>query len=388
MVQRSYIAIFFVFSLSLALTLPLISYSSSHAQMQCDVVINRSAVPDLNFDRLTLLITVNDATNIQLSSHSQAVPFTKVGSQIMVTTELGELNLEFDSGSNTNNLCKTTKAPLLNDRRWAWSHGFDDNVNLKAAIDEFRAKSWPATLFLIANVYDQTREESYIVDEPYVNRELIPAGWVLGNHSWSHEVFPLEPSIEDYRDDIRKAQTRLEDGISRSSNPDLKVISFASPNFSSWYELPFYQVAPTNDLMLLEVGNDIVFQVANNQDYHYADGSIPAFGTRTKIGRDPTIEISSSEVIENMDWMSQHSSDSVRFWYNTLSHGDNEANIKQVIDHVWDNYGPNGADEAWVTSSTEIYSYILTRDNSVITTTMNGDVLESGSSIYLPLILR
>ena len=370
---------------------------STHSQTQqdCNITVDRSAVPDFDYKDLTFIVQVNDSAEIVVSdSNGTDIPFTQSGATILFNTDTTSITVTLIPGTNLANLCETTVAPLLNNKRWAWSHGFDDNVDLVPAIDAFKAKSWPATLFLIAKDYDQFRQETHwIIDEPYVNSEIVTVnGWAIGNHSWDHERFEVaNPTIEDYRKDIRDAQEKLEVSLDRSSNPDLKIISFASPNFSDKYEQPFADVSATTDLILLETGADFLITVNESSSYTSSDRTASPFNGRNKIGRDATIEWAPEVVIDIMDWMSANSSEYRRFWYNSLAHGGQESNIQTVLDHAWGNYGPGGTDELWVATSTEIYSYLMTRDTVEISVEMTESdssipEIEDDNDIYLPMI--
>lgn len=368
---------------------------NTQVQASCNISINRSAVPDLYFNNLTLIVQVNDASDFAVISNGQSIPFTQVGPNLIITTDAESLSVVLTPGTNLANLCDVEKAALLDDKRWVWSHGFDDNVNLLAAIQEFRAKSWPATIFPIAKDYDQTREQDWITDEPYVNRELLPAGWALGNHSWNHERFDTStPTTDNYRADILDAQTRFNEGIARSATPNFKVMVFASPNFSGNYDEPFTEATQTTDLKLLETGNDFMLVVTGDAAYAPEGSPVTAqpLAGRTKIGRDISIEINPADTTARIDWMAANATEFRRFWYNTLSHGDREVNLKIVLDHIWNNYGPNGTNEAWVASSTEVYSYVVTRDNATVSVETSDEIPEineeenSPNKLYLPMI--
>lgn len=374
--------LFGVISLYLLGLLIIPQTTNSQSTQDCTISIDRSAVPSLNFNEITIVVQLNDASDIVVRNGSTPISYTQVGPNIMFNTDASEVVVTHIPGTNLANLCETSVAPLRDDKKWVWSHGFDDNVGLALSIDEFKAKSWPATIFLIAKDYDPIRDESHwIIDEPYINSQIIPTeGWVIGNHSWNHERFEVDnPTIEDYRNDILDAQVKLEESIDRSSNPDFKIISFAAPNFSDKYEQPFADVAAITDLLLLETGGDFLITV--NETTPYSEGNLNAspFNGRNKIGRDPRIEWSPEEVIGIMDLISANSSEYRRLWYNSLAHGNQEANIKQVLDHAYNNYGPAGTNELWVATSTEVYSYLTIRDNVQISvaSSENGDALES-----------
>ena len=355
----------------------------------CNIILDVSAVPQLYYKDATLLIQVNDATDISLSSGRDSIPFTQAGNQLIVTTQATELSLSLSPGSQSADLCKVTPAPLRDDKKWAWSHGFDDNTFLKNAISEFRAKSWPATIFAIAKDYRIDRNENWIVDEPFYNQTLLSEGWALGNHSWNHERFDTStPTSEDYKEDILKGQAHLEAAIGRSFAPDFRVMVFASPNFSSAYNQPFAEAMAETDLLLQETGNDYLLTVNSDSDFTAGSNTARTLTNRTQIGRDISIEFAPEQVIATIDWMSNNQSSGQRFWYNSLAHGTKEANIKAVIDHVWQNYGPEGSNEAWVASSSEIYSYILKRDAMKINVEITGQAIDPAleNKVYIPAI--
>ncbi|MEI7772256.1 MAG: hypothetical protein WCI67_19860, partial [Chloroflexales bacterium] len=87
----------------------------------------------------------------------------------------------------------------------------------------------------------------------------------------------------------------------------------------------------------------------------------------TEIGRDSDVEGAPEKVNAVLDWMAANKAADRHFWLNTLSHGDREADLGQILDHAYTTYGPGGSDEIWVAPSDEIYSYLLTRDKVVVT---------------------
>ena len=387
--------IFIPIALAILLAIIYPTIGITQEQASCNISIDRGAVPDLYFNDLTLLVQVNDASDFAVISNGKTIPYTQVGPDLKITTDADSLSVVLTPGSNLANLCDVEKAALFDNKKWVWSHGFDDNVNLLPAITEFREKSWPATIFAIAKDYDQTREQDWITDEPYVNRELLPEGWALGNHSWNHERFETStPTIDNYRADILDAQVRFNEGISRSSTPNFKVIVFASPNFSGNYDEPFAEATQTTDLKLIETGNDYMLVVTGDAAYAPEGSPIMAqpIAGRNKIGRDISVEINPADVVGRIDWMAANATEFRRFWYNTLSHGEREINLKIVVEHVWNNYGPNGTNEAWVASSTEVYSYILTRDNATVSVETSDEIPEineeenNPNNLYLPMI--
>ncbi|MFK7802844.1 MAG: polysaccharide deacetylase family protein [Anaerolineae bacterium] len=395
---------FIIFPIALAALFALFSPSvgKSQEQISCNISIDRSAVPELYFNNLTLLIQVNDSSDFTIIQGETTLEHTRVGANLMVTTQADEISLILTPGTNLANLCDVEKAHLLNDKQWAWTHGFDDNVNLIPAIEAFRDKNWPATIFIIAKDFDKDRQEDWIVDEPFMNDTLLLDGWALGNHSWNHERFETSnPTAADYKADILDGQTRLEAGIARSLIPQFKLMVFAAPNFSSAYDAPFAEATETTDLKLIETGNDFMLVVTGDAPFSTDEtNTAQPIAGRNKIGRDISIETNPAAVIGKLDWMANNSNEDRRFWYNTLAHGNHEISMMSVLDYVWGNYGPGGTDEAWVSSSTEVYSYILNRDNATVDVELSEEIpdIPPGGSypppetedeptkLYLPMI--
>ncbi len=336
--------------------------------------INRNNVPNLYFDEVTLIVTVGNASNISVTAGATPITSTynATDGTVHFSTSATQVTVTFDSLAPSNNIGDVQKASLKDNKNWVWSHGFDDNVNLKPAVEAFRAKGWPATIFPIASIFFQNREEYWILDEPYFNSTLLVNDWALGNHSWDHERFDNDPpTMQDYTDDILDGQTHFEAAIARSSRTDFQVMVFANPNFSSAYDTPFQQATQTTDLRLQESGGDYMLVVDGSSDYSASGITARHMVGRTKIGRDIALELSAQMAKDRIDWMAaNYASSGKHFWYNTLAHGNHETRITEVINYVWDEYGPGGTNEAWVASSTEIYSYLLVRDN--VSVSLNG----------------
>ena len=120
-------------------------------------------------------------------------------------------------------------SPLYNNHAWAWSHGFDDNVGLHAQAALLEAAEIPATLFMISNIVEDTRQENWIFDVPDIHR-LMRKGWSLGNHSSDHDC----DQQADFPTKIRDGYTRLSQIIAASPLPDFNIISFTAPLLRVW----------------------------------------------------------------------------------------------------------------------------------------------------------
>ena len=354
--------------------------TQSHAGVLWELTyqIDRSQVPDLYYNDLTVLIdvgTVNSAS-VEVDGGSVSSTYNAASGIVQFTTSGSAILLTIDGAQDSDMPAPASKAALLDNKEWAWSHGFDDNVNLKPAIAAFNAKNWQATLFMITSIIDDTRQQSWIVDKPdlltYLNQ-----GWGVGSHGL------LSTCDGENQAQQLAAIDRLEDIVDDSSVPNYKIISFAVPCFKSNLYIPdFIEILNdgTTDLQFYESGNDYMRLVDPEFVKPHGSVNLPTFSAGEgeavgleligALGRDFSIELSGEHgidsVLEKLDWMATHASNGRHFWYNTLSHGSSEANLTLAINHVYNNYGPNGTNEAWVAPSDRIYSYILVRDNSQI----------------------
>lgn len=343
--------------------------------------IDRSQLPNLYYNDLTLLIDVGSVNSVtaQVDGDFAESTYNAATGIVQLTTSGQTVVLTLNGAQESHMPPAVAKATLLHNKKWGWSHGFDDNVNLKPAIAAFNAKNWQATLFMITSSISDTRQEDWIVDKPDL-LTYISQGWSIGSHG------RLSTCSGENQDQQRAAVNRLKGIVADSSVPSYKILSFAVPCFSDNLYIPDFVNLVNNgtDLQFYESGNGSMKLIdpASVKPYSSPDADLPTFsagdGTATglkligPLGRDFNLELGEeglSNVLAKFDWMATHATNGRHFWYNTLSHGNHEANITQAINHIYTNYGPAGTDEAWVAPSDRIYSYILVRDNSQITLT-------------------
>ena len=351
--------------------LTLLSIRSSHANASVTLyyTIDRSAVPELTYNDLTLKVEAGDITDAEVSTLN-GTPIThtydSATGYVMFTTDTEQVKVVLNGVADPNSVGNISKATLKDDKKWAWSIGFDDNVFLQPAIDLLNAKGWAGTLFMISEKIDDTREEDWIIDTPDLHN-LLDQGWSVGNHTWAHECF----GQFDYQQTILDGYNRLQGIVDNSSKPDYKLISFAAPCFNGDYHQYILDMRDNGQtaVQFNESGNDYMLRVDEGQtsDF-YANGiTATAFDFDLAVGRDFRIEYDLPYVLTQIDWMASHASSNHHFWYNNLSHGNREEEIGQVVNYIYTTYGPDGTDEAWVAPSDVIYSYLLVRDNTVVT---------------------
>ncbi|MFK7805369.1 MAG: polysaccharide deacetylase family protein [Anaerolineae bacterium] len=337
--------------------------------------IDRTSVPELYYNDLTLKTYVGQATDVIVKGDGTIISatYSDQTGYVQYSTMAEQIEIDVIGGVDVAWLGYTEKMVLKDDKSWAWSHGFDDNVFLFPAIDLFKAKDWRATLYLIGSDVDDTRDEDWIVDAPAAQR-LLTEGWSLGSHSWTN-------SCEDATEpEVQLAFDRLEDIAAASTKPDYKIIAFAAPCFSSAYHPVILEMRDTgvSNVQFNESGDDY-FQIVDLDSEAFTAGGSTAspFDFDNPIGRDLRIEYASFELMQGaFDWAATQSGPDQHIWYNTLTHGSKEAQLAPLLDYVYDTYGPAGTNEVWVAPADEIYSYLLVRDRSVIT--LDSVVLISG----------
>jgi hypothetical protein len=263
------------------------------------------------------------------------------------------------------NLGDHTIATLFDNKKWAWSHGFDDNVNLLPAIQAFQKYGYTATLYLIANIVDDTRQEDWIVDAPLAH-DLMTQGWSMGNHTLDHACFAGGDAQT-----VLDGQTRLNEIIANSPLPYYQIISFAAPCFDADYNPTFFQIRDSGQtsLQFIESGDNHlhVIDPTQNDPISLGERTLYPFTPQSIIGRDTRIETDGEAVLAEFDWIANNVSDGQHIWYNTLAHGEHEATIEELLAYIDKTYGFNGTNDVWIAPSDRIYSYLIVRNSVEVT---------------------
>jgi hypothetical protein len=331
--------------------------------------INRAAAPAIYYNDLTYVVHLGGASNTSVLVDGATIPSSyspTSGDLVFTTDKVGGVTVRF-APSATPGTISVQKAALRGNKAWAWSHGMDDNVNLQAQVALIKAKGWRASLMLIAKEINDTRDEDWILDKPAL-RALRNEGWSLANHSWDHNCDSGAPAAT-LRQTIVDGYNKLMEIVTTSSTPSYQVLTFAAPCFVSEYSPVFANLVAsgTTTLRFNESQGNPLMNV-DGADYTAGDVTASAMsGSVTQIGRDTNIEVDPAKVIATLDWMAANKAASRHFWFNTLSHGEQEGNLSQVLNSAYTKYGPGGSDELWMAPSDEIYSYLLVRDATVVT---------------------
>lgn len=328
--------------------------------------IDKSAVPSISFHDLTYSLFIGNSSDMLLSSKNETISFEQIDDTIQFTTDADTFTLTISNPELVNTLGQINITQLKHDKAWAWSHGFDDNVFLTKSIQAFEARGYRGTLYLILRDVWEDREEDWTLDEPLLGR-LLANGWSVGNHSWGHEC--NVGSEAAYEESITLGYDRLFQLVSRSQRPDYKLISFASPCFDANYHPLILQHRDQNRSQVLfnESGGAYLLRVDSGatEPVVSEEKTATPLTRDLPVGRDGNVDVAADSILENFDWLSRNATSSQHLWYNTLSHGNNEATIDTILDYLDNNY----KEEVWVAPSDEIYSYLQLRDNVIINVT-------------------
>ena len=332
--------------------------------------IDRSAAPALYYTDLSYVVHLGSASNTSVLIDNTPVASTydpASGNLVFTTSKGGGVTVRF-AATSAPSAVSAQKASLRDNKAWAWSHGMDDNVGLLAQVNLIKARGWRGSLMLIGEKIDDTRQEqSWIFDKPILVT-LRNQGWSLGDHSWDHNCDESAPPAV-LRKTIIDGYDRLREIVAATDDPRYQVLAFAAPCVISPYTPVFADLVAggTTTLRFNETQGSPLMNV-DGADYTSGDLTATAMdASKTEIGRDSDVEGAPEKVNAVLDWMAANKAADRHFWLNTLSHGDREADLGQILDHAYTTYGPGGSDEIWVAPSDEIYSYLLTRDKVVVT---------------------
>jgi len=328
--------------------------------------IDRGDVPAVRSAELTVQVQVGPAWRVtgRADGRPVAVAHDPASGWATVTTAAARVELEVEGAAPAApGFGEVRKAPLLGGKRWAWSHGFDDNTGFKQhGLAAFRERGWTATVFLICSSVEAHRDEPWIVDAPDLRR-LAKEGWGIGNHGWTHST---ARSLGPER--ARAEALRCADLLRATVEPALpgwRPMAFAAPAFDPDWQAVVDELrdrSPERGVRFNESGNDFLRQVDPG-----------AFDPKATLGRDPAIEGfgSGNPGYDNRPTLLRvhELADGTRhWWYNTLSHAvdgqPRDRGLFAFLAFLHQRFGPGGTDEVWVAPSDRVYSYLLVRDAS------------------------
>ncbi len=335
--------------------------------------IDRSTVPTLTNNEITLSIAVGEASAITIvDENGDDIPFRfdEERGVVTLTTAGDVIDLSFFTNTIGNPLVGSyAPTTLKNDYLWAWSHGIDDNANMEGSIAKFEERGWKGTLYLIGTYLDRPWSQPGLIESNRV-RQLLDDGWSIGNHTYSDLDCDLD--ITEYTSNIIEAQKPLNDIIAESSRTDYIVMGFAAPCFLESYHPKIQEIRRDGDATIAfnESGGRVpIIMDANSNDEIIEDVLAHAYEAGAPIGRDGEIDEGDLDnVISSINWVSRNSNENRHLWYNSLSHGARDSNVGVetrlggLVEYVYRTYGPLGTDEVWVAPADEIVSYVTMRD--------------------------
>ena len=337
--------------------------------------IDRLSAPNLPFQDITLNVAVGEANGIRvndLDGNELEFEYDEQNGIVSITTDGDAVELAFFTETAGNQLVGSfAPATLKYNRQWAWSHGFDDNFNLEGPISQFEERDWRGTLFLIGEPIIRPGGQINLLTTSEI-QAFLADGWSLGNHSFDY--YECEPRPGEYEQNIIDGQEVLDNLIERSGRPDYTVISFAAPCFLDQFHSAILDVRenPEISLRVNESGGRFPLLVDNNAiDLFVEDIQVFAYNPDLPIGRDATIDGDTlEEAIRRIDWIARNADATHHIWYNSLSHGENEAlenegtesRVGSLVEYIYRNYGPLGTNEVWVAPSDQVVSYVTLRD--------------------------
>lgn len=376
-------------------SIPATITNNDRSALRIEFEIDRSQIPSLAFNELTLNVLVNDISSAQVLADSAPISHTydSEAGMLSFTTHGQDIQILTQGASELTDFGQISKSSLLDNKGFAWSHGLDDNVGLKEQVSLLEGFGWKGTFFLIAESISDTRDEPWVVDRAYLEQKLA-LGWSFGNQTWDHECTP--PFTQTM---ITRADDRLKEIVSTSDRSDYILTSFAAPCFAPEYHdvLLSLRDSGTTGLQYNESGNIGPLWIDTDASTEILDSEtqIPnayPFDFDIAVGRSTNLSANDAGAdIDTIDWIAErHAETGEHFWFNTLTHGDDdptddfgdEAALRQFATHVYNTYGPNGNDQIWVAPSDQIYSYLLVREKSVIVDNQVFDA--SGGTVAIP----
>lgn len=392
--QRSFIGVLILISIIMLLAAAYQPATTQENNQTIIYTVDRSAVPLLYFNDLTLIVNVGDAQNITLiDENGSAIPFQfgPESDEIIFSTAASTVRLNLEGVQPSATLGEYRKAPLKDNFLWAYSHGFDDNFGLDDTRNAFLERDVPATYNVVADwvavIPNWTGDFT-----PAELDEILDAGWGLNNHTWDHETADLEDpnaadpggcsdtslTYEDRLADVLATQNRLEELIAASSRPDYFVTGFSIP-CGGVEQMQDYPVAITE---IRESGEKPILFYESGWDFPpYMDVS-PPYDLEQDILRDGRIDGPNGQLDEVKAQIDEISNlarnNNTPYWYNSFSHGytvfgDNTNIMAELLDYLLETYGRDGANEVWIAPSDEIYAYLAVRDKTVITSNSDNN---------------
>lgn len=326
--------------------------------------VTYNSTSGLYYKNLTFIASVGSVSAASVYAGGNQIPsiYNSTTGELAFSTSQSPIEMRLTNVSNPSTIT-VTKAALKDNKKWAWSIGFDDNVNIRPSVEVLSSLGYRGTFYLIGNIVHPTRDEYWILDKPYLVQQL-NQGWSIGNHTWDHDCG--NPNTQTVVDGFNVGR----DIVNSSQVPGYKVLGFAAPCFVAGYDSVIEGMRANNQTEVkFNESRDWGLAIVNEGSSEYTAGTTTAVALSSEtvsFGRDGEIDWAPANVKSRMTWMANNASSTRNFWLNTYLHGSRESNLSNVANFAYNNYGTGGTNEMWMAPADEIYSYLMVRDNATI----------------------
>jgi hypothetical protein len=346
-----------------------------------DFTIDRSAVPELYFNDLTLLVDALGAKNAQVVVDGTEVPSVPSGTNVMFSTSGSSVQVRLLDPTRAADAGKFTTPILKNDKQWAYSIGFDDNRTLREIMNGVEQVGYRGTLFLICSAIQVTGtvDESWTETDGAIIKRL-EGGWSIGNHTWNHDTTSVTDAgvqiLGPAEDSARKCQVMLEGLVAKSKRSDYIVTGLAAPMFDPGWLDAVKAMRDAHDTHLLfdESGGCCpggAPMVIKGQFVQWVDLQFDFDNVVTRSTRvEESVAVSTAEIDKEVATVTP----THMLWINSLSHGgmlpdgggQDASKVVGLLQYIHDKYGAGGSDTVWVAPSDEIYAYLEVQRKAVV----------------------
>jgi hypothetical protein len=367
----------------------------------CTIDRSKITVP-VPYQEITLRLPIGNATSadVLVDGKTIASRIDPVAKRLVFTTKGSSIEIHVFGASAQSQIGSFSTAVLKDDKKWAWSMGFDDNNEfLRYSTEIFNQYGWAGTLLLIGmnivtDSVDYNGKEIWSpVTDPHMRR-LHKLGWAMGNHSWSH-------SGAGSMDELVKCSDRIKLALA-PTDPTYKPATFAGPMLSHDYDniIKATRMDPN--------GPGIMFSEAGGSESGNMRIDVNGPAEATAWGRSNNITtFDASELwiprnvhtpcffnpaYKNSVYDTEHpleyiidsivkysnSDDQHHYWLNSFDHGadgvrtDNDpandsVGVLGLVPYLYKHYGPGGDNTIWVAPSENIFSYVITQRHATLT---------------------
>jgi hypothetical protein len=354
--------------------------------------VDRSKLPYLNNNELTLKVNACGASSATVTANGSPVASMIANGNVVFTTDASDIMVTLTGATTTTGRGQFSKAALKYDRYWAWSIGIDDNGLDSGAISFMKKKGYRGTAYIIGNklwMDDTLRDEPWwILARPAIVR-LAKDNWGLGNHTWNHSTvpcgscpnwdsWPSAAEMETAKQDVRLLDTFLLHCAVSAGKTNYKPIAFAAPVFDYRWIYVINDMKKNKDTKIQfdESGDSYWLRVDQGSTTEPSGSPASKFQYNVAIGRDWAGQEygkgTTSDPKSKLDWIAANADETHHYWYNSLSHGLETGNgFYAMMDWMYSNYGEGATgtnkNKVWVAPAEEIYSYFLNRDSATVT---------------------